>query len=244
MSLSLIVSLIACFVTGCSRGYKEYIDGYFQYIIVGENSDRPDKNNEAVVAIIDFSGLGSQQEVIDIPEEIGGKPVRYISYRDPTFFTTKYYELTSDHLKKIYIHENIKTVYDDAFWNFGDNLEVMVCAAKSPTEIFESLDGKFYIYQSVYESRGYKSHGENDVINRANIVFMNNYSDAINEGYYSLDHIQSGEKINPPKSPVRSGYTFIGWYTEPQCINVWDFNVSPTIEEGAEFRLYAAWRAL
>ena len=73
---------------------------------------------------------------------------------------------------------------------------------------------------------------------------MNNYSDAINEGYYSLDHIQSGGKINPPKSPVRSGYTFIGWYTEPQCINVWDFNVSPTIEEGAEFRLYAGWRAL
>jgi uncharacterized repeat protein (TIGR02543 family) len=243
MSLTLVVLLLACFATGCDRNLKVYQDGYFQYIIVEENGGQPDKNNKEVVAVVGFTSSGMQQEVIDFPEEIDGKPLLYIGYRNPSTAANSYYHLESDKLKKVYIHENIKTVCREAFVYFSENnidLDFMVCQAKSPYEIFaETYFGKYYIYKSVYESNAFDEN-----IYGANIVFMNNYSTAINEGYHSLDNIKSGEKINIPKSPVRSGYEFTGWYAEPQCINAWDFNISPTIEEGAELRLYAGWRAL
>jgi hypothetical protein len=243
ISLTLVVLLLTCFVTGCNRNLKVYQDGYFQYVIVGENGGQPDENNKAVVAIVGFTSLGMQQEVIDFPEEIDGKPLLYIGYRNPRTVADSYYHLESDNLKKVYINKNIKTVYREAFLYFSENnidLDFMVCEAKSPYEIFaEHYFGKYYIYKSVYELNEF-----NENIYAANIVFMNNYSAEINEGYHSLDNIKLGEKINIPKSPVRSGYEFTGWYIEPQCINAWDFNVSPTIEEGAEFRLYAGWRTL
>ena len=73
---------------------------------------------------------------------------------------------------------------------------------------------------------------------------MNNYSAEINGGYYSLDNIIAGEKIPLPPDPEREGYIFDGWYIEPECINKWDFETSPVIEEDAEFRLYAGWRSI
>ena len=73
---------------------------------------------------------------------------------------------------------------------------------------------------------------------------MNNYSDEVNGGYYRLDNIGTGETIPEPPAPEREGYTFGGWYTEPECVTAWDFGDSPRIEEGVEFRLYAKWRVM
>lgn len=78
----------------------------------------------------------------------------------------------------------------------------------------------------------------------ANIVFMNNHSEEINGGYYWLDNISMGEKIPLQPNPEREGYAFGGWYTEPECINKWDFDMTLNLEENEEFRLYAGWQTI
>lgn len=245
MSFTLIMTLLlGC--TGCifrDRNVK-YEDGFFEYIIVKENSGDSEQSREEVVAIIGFTYSGMEQEVIDFPREIDGKPVRYIGYLSyNTLAMSYYYHLESDNLKKVYIHENIKSVYNEAFSSFSEkdyDLDIMICAPKTPELIFkEHYWGNFYLYKSFFDSSQF---GDN--IYGANIVFMNNYSDEVNEGYYSLDNIEPGEKIPEPTRPVRSGYEFVGWYTEAECVNAWNFDESPAIEEDTEFRLYAGWRAL
>ena len=59
----------------------------------------------------------------------------------------------------------------------------------------------------------------------ANVEFMYNYENSPNEGYYWIDDIDDGEKVEiiPPK-PEREGYTFGGWYCEPECENEWSFD--------------------
>lgn len=46
-----------------------------------------------------------------------------------------------------------------------------------------------------------------------------------------------GETIEEPDDPERTGYTFIGWYVDPECTNPFDF--SSTI--GKNYELYAKW---
>ena len=52
------------------------------------------------------------------------------------------------------------------------------------------------------------------------------------------------------KVPTRIGYTFMGWYKEPECINKWDFDndIVPSKEYDEngqyilkEIKLYAKW---
>ena len=59
----------------------------------------------------------------------------------------------------------------------------------------------------------------------ANIEFVYNYEGAPNEGYYWIDDVEDGEKVEIiPPDPKRDGYTFCGWYTEPECENEWSFD--------------------
>ncbi len=46
-----------------------------------------------------------------------------------------------------------------------------------------------------------------------------------------------GETIAEPDDPERTGYTFIGWYVDPECTNPFDFG--STI--GKNYELYAKW---
>ena len=49
--------------------------------------------------------------------------------------------------------------------------------------------------------------------------------------------VKSGNKLTVPKNPSRNGYTFDGWYSDKQLINVYDFNT----EVSKSFTLYAKW---
>ncbi len=234
-ALMLFVGFRAC--QKALSPYEEYFDGYFKYIIVGEDAGKPKKNDKKYVAIIDFTAWGAEQEIIDVPREINGKPVRYIGYHRQNSLMGGNYQLYNKKLKKLYIHENIQDVYSQALSAMMPGLEIMVCAAKNPNLIFSegSTSGAIrYVYKSVNES--------DNVGFVANIEFLNNYSTEINDGYYSLDNIQEGETIPQPANPEREGYEFTGWYTETACENLWDFAESPEIREGDEFKLYAGWR--
>jgi uncharacterized repeat protein (TIGR02543 family) len=231
-------------LSGCNSNRKHIVheEGYFQYIIVDKNSRLgdegriPQEDEIGTIVIAGFTESGKEQEVIDFPRLIDGKPVMQIGYRDESFYHYNSYTLNSEKLRKIYIHNNIQSIV-----NFeGLEVDLMLCSIN--TELIGTSHGffkKIYIYKAKFDST---SHNSN--VRPANIVFMNNYSDEVNGGYYRLDNIESGEKVPTPPVPNRSGYDFVGWYTESDCITAWDFNNELSIDENTELRLYASWLAI
>ena len=80
---------------------------------------------------------------------------------------------------------------------------------------------------------------------------MYNYETAENEGYYWVDNFDYGTRIEYiPENPEREGYTFDGWYKEPEFVTRWDFErdtlpIQQLNADGEEVyqetRLYAKW---
>lgn len=212
--------------------------GYFEYIV-----EKDDITNEKVVAVVGLTYDGMNREVIDVPREIDGKPVRYIGRRvtKVNLMGVEYYHFESENLKKIYLPDTVRMIDSDVFdyLKRADELEIMLCSCHNTTIRDIGEFNRIYLYKTLYESGDFSGDYA-----FANIVFMNNYSDEVNGGYYRLDNIGTGETIPEPPAPEREGYTFGGWYTEPECVTAWDFGDSPRIEEGVEFRLYAKWRAM
>ena len=246
VSIVLLMSFVVLVIVACVSNAKMLnytvpirYDGYFQYIIVGENSRYQDENNMSL-AIVGFTESGLEQEALEIPREIEGKIVEHIGLWDDGAFRfdggdKNHYVYCSDNLKKIYVHENLKKM---TFF-YGSEVDIMNCSNSLNIVFDGALYKKIYIYKSLFDAAEYSSN-----VLPANITFMNNYSDEVNGGYYRQDNIEDGEKISYPPIPVRDDHDFIGWYTEPECLNIWDFKVSPKIEENMEFRLYAGWQAL
>ena len=52
--------------------------------------------------------------------------------------------------------------------------------------------------------------------------------------------VKQGDKIVQPDDPVRTGYTFVGWYKEPDCVTLWRFDDETVTED---ITLYAKWTA-
>ena len=52
--------------------------------------------------------------------------------------------------------------------------------------------------------------------------------------------VSNGSKVTQPSNPTRDEYDFTGWYTEPECINLYDFNS----QVYNDFTLYAGWHKL
>ena len=76
----------------------------------------------------------------------------------------------------------------------------------------------------------------------ANVSFMYNFLDSQNDGFFWIDDLDAGSKIEmlPPTNPTREGYTFAGWYKESGCISAWDFSVDVTLDS-ENTKLYAKW---
>ncbi|QHI72915.1 InlB B-repeat-containing protein [Aminipila terrae] len=82
--------------------------------------------------------------------------------------------------------------------------------------------------KTVYAKWGIKSY---------TVTYKNNYSNTDATDYNTMTTIY-GSKISVPVQPVRSGYTFGGWYTENNCTNAWNFKNDAIT---ANTILYAKW---
>ncbi len=51
---------------------------------------------------------------------------------------------------------------------------------------------------------------------------------------------QYGDLMETPEPPTREGYTFVGWYQDPDCSDEWEFD---TEKVEASMTLYAQWKA-
>ena len=61
------------------------------------------------------------------------------------------------------------------------------------------------------------------------------------DNYYFLDNVLNGDTLNKPENPTYDGYTFTGWFCEPECINKYNFQETVNIEKGEHLFLYAGW---
>ena len=248
----IFVAMLFLFITyaptckACYDPLEEFSDGYFRYVVVSENSRFSDKGGNLVIAIIGFTELGLQQEVIDIPREIDGKPVRFVGYWDHGLQKT--YTVDCGNIKKIYVYDNSYkgSIYDYVnIQSFnGKETDLMCCYPITYDRRFGSgyVESKnMYYYGSLIGKYEFPKEYE---FSAANVGFIGNYSTGDNYGYCGLDNVEEGEKIHKPFAPERSGYEFTGWYTEPECENLWDFDTVPVIEDDSEFRLYASWREI
>ena len=72
------------------------------------------------------------------------------------------------------------------------------------------------------------------IVKLYNVIFESNGGSAV----AGLVDVEKGNKISAPSAPVKSGYTFMGWYKEEELINQWNF-ASDTVT--SSITLYAKY---
>ena len=251
--LAAVSLLTMSLLGGCifNTSYPTYEDGFFVYY-------RPRKSN--VIEIVGLTELGHQQKVIVMPKTIAG--YEYAIRDSRGFWRTDEADWGENNvLEKIYFeydaiqwggpYPNEKNGY--TFHGFNALKKIIINN--------ENGKGK-WCYTYVQNNTNVADYETNkDIISTrkffiggthiANVEFMYNYEGAPNLGYYWLDDIEDSETIEIiPPDPEREGYTFAGWYCEPECESEWDFNnpinkIALTTEEfypeGYVTYIYAKW---
>ena len=234
-----VMTLVVGLFSGCSR------DEEWGYFTVKFYDDRE------TAYITGLTELGKQQRFLVIPEEIDGVRVSTIGERPllQMWSSIGYADFCSDKLEKIYIPISIY-ILGGSFRNSPKLEKAMIIT-------HENIRGSVSPARSYYsnmEYLGFSAHSQ-EYNGRANVSYFYNYDIEENYGYYWIDDWDYGGKIEfIPPEPEREGYTFGGWYKEPECINEWDFETDVLPEERTEIneegeeevvyqetQLYAKW---
>ena len=238
----LILAVMAFMVglfSGCSR------DEEWGYFMVKFYDDRE------TAYITGLTEEGQQQRFLVIPEEIDGVKVYTIGERPllQMWSSIGYADICSDKLEKIYIPFSTEII-SGSFRNSSNLMKVVSIRDDYYINGFEYSIKRCYS-REVYIERGYTR----DCYVMSNVSYFYNYETEENNGYYWIDDWDYGSKIEfIPPEPEREGYTFGGWYKEPECINKWDFETDVLPEERTEInedgeeevvyqetKLYAKW---
>lgn len=83
----------------------------------------------------------------------------------------------------------------------------------------------------------YAGWEEVDLSDTVAVNFMYNYEGAPDAGVYYSTRVKLGRRVAQPASPVREGYAFIGWYSNPECTELFSF--TSLINEDTV--IYAFW---
>ena len=246
----IIVLLLVCVfllfsVAGCAPKMRE--DGYFTYYIR--------KGNDGIkyAHISELTELGKQQKILVIPEEIGGKKVIALDkWKFDMWSPGLVWE--SENLEKvIFTTDSIKV--ENGTFRKCFNLEKFILTIyendNPASGIRNRASSEHYLYISKRAFEQYLLRlVENKIISEeearnatysfrttraANLSYYYNYEIYTNDGYYWIDDVDYGEKIEYiPSNPVREGYEFGGWYKETECINEWIFETDTLPQEQFE----------
>lgn len=190
--------------------------------------------------------MGIKAEAVDedgavvIPKTINGKTVKRIGYTQKNFIYAEsqggFSWGENDNIKEVYIPSTV-TEIDDIFFlhktnyyiNFNKNFESNITNAyrygSGVTSTYTYPIDLFVAYRdnealgTFLDYYGYNTFGRRI----ANVYYNSNPNEDF-EFCYWFDYIEGESKLRKPKvDPTRDGYKFTGWYTEPECINLWDF---------------------
>jgi len=223
-----IIGFIACQLSTRSTDY-------FYYEI-----RRNRQSNERYIRILNLTTYGKSQKILVIPDEIGG--VRVAELGHGTFFGMgTSIRWSSQNLEKVFFMSGELRVYNSIFRD--STLREVIVINGHPRG---SAGGRqVFVSTHIYEMHNFAG------IRRANVTYYFNFETDFNYGIHWIDNINYGEVIYfIPPNPMREGYTFVGWYMEPETINRWNFETDrlPTelMDENdnivfQETRLYARW---
>ena len=94
------------------------------------------------------------------------------------------------------------------------------------------------IYRFKVLAKGSGNYADSQAVESSVLVFYDVTFDADGGGSTDKQIVAAGNKIEEPKEPVKTGYTFAGWYKEESFSNGWNF-VTDTISQSTT--LYAKW---
>ncbi|MCL2062410.1 MAG: InlB B-repeat-containing protein [Firmicutes bacterium] len=226
------VMLSALFlISGCS-----YYTSNLQRVGSFEIIERED-----YIQIVGLTRSGARQEILIIPPFIMDKPVSMIGWEKNPFSSEPLDAgvLKSKNLKKMYIPWTIDTILPRAFdgvINFEESVNLMTSYngryGNSPQGKLKICLPQFIDSLPERDKRGAIP---------PNLICYYNYADAPNQGYYWIDLIVKDGLYIFPEPPIRAGYTFTGWFAEPECITEWGGTL-PETAWAAELHLYAGWK--
>ena len=182
--------------------------------------------------IMSFSNEGKTKKIITIPDYIDGYKVIEIGVPRNSVLSIKYAEdsftFVSDVLECVYLETMVYFNYKFQF-NLCSNLKKIIYTGNRPLPS-ASKQSDYFDYFNLRKYGGLPilcnllNDGErirnNALYQEANVVYKLNY-ETTGRDFYDLDSTLGS--LIKPQDPTREGYTFKGWYTEPECINEWDF---------------------
>jgi uncharacterized repeat protein (TIGR02543 family) len=197
------------------------------------------QRNENYTNIVALSALGKQQRFIVIPDEIRGRTVGSMQRvrlfgGDPTDFR-------SEHLEKLFFQRKIFATGI----RFEEDVNVKIFVINISEDytggVIMNLGLTNYIYANTPNAYWYHDMGDGRMtLAPANITYYLNFDTNVNRGVHWLDDIGDGEFIEfIPLDPVRTGYMFAGWFTEPETANKWCFETHKKSNE--QLNLFAKW---
>ena len=226
---------------------------------------RYDLLTDDTAVIMTLSEEGKTKRELTIPTYIDWYRVTEIGKKDDTNSTNTQSQNTfaSDALECVYL-ESIVYFNDKYQFNLCPNLKKIIYVGKDSLPEIDKQSNGF----EAFSSSGIKilcnllNDGEeiknNGLYREANVVYKLNY-ETTGRDFYDLDSTLGS--LIKPQDPTREGYVFKGWYTEPECINEWDFendevtsksSLQEIIEDGETKRysvivktyLYAKWEEI
>ena len=204
LSIMFLLIFTMC-LGGCNyEPIKYYEDEYFKYM------DRVYAEEEWIY-LTGFTEKGLEQEILIIPSKFNGKKVRIGGVP----YLTSPMSFSSEHLKKIYLEEELTNYGFLAPYNYDMKIIHLSGDLRS---FSDTLRGKLYVILEAYERSPLSK------VYPANVSYKWNYEEAPNSGYYWIDDYYNEIISYIPTDPIREGYIFDGWYKEPECINKWDFD--------------------
>ena len=257
-SICLILVTVTTFsLCGCFDIFpKEFDVGDFR-VRYQRKDDEDGKDPNSYLCLLGLSEAGKKKKTIVLPKKINGHPyyLRFIStpgYSNTSFdgkMEKFYFEYSGDYAqvtKKAKLNFSYDTV---------KCLKKMILNFEIATSILVGNEINYYYNYKQYCFKMEKAEFEFDKFKKeiqpANLQYMYNFEGAENDGYFWIDSVDNGEKVEVmPDTPEREGFTFGGWYTEEECVNKFDFETvfnKPVLNEGDIYPedyvtyVYAKW---
>ena len=273
--ISIIMSIIiavGCFALTSCNWNREKTDGEFIYVY---------KNFSDIGKCYSITGSTEEgkkyKENVYVPTHFNGLPV-YYTFTSSAGFTGAGMSTHTMQVNCKNLYFNYIQKYDFIFGGRAEYLFIPEATESMSRHIFTHVQfttariayvGKLtYAYMketalssqkadSFVEANGYilshYDYGSRQYsIIAANTSYMFNYEDSPNNDYFFINNFESESLIeNTPYDPIREGYTFGGWYKEPECIHKWNFATDKLPEaeydengyvvDFVETKLYAKW---